>query len=104
MLLKKRLRGGILLYALFMAAIFTLLLQVYLERVLASQRQNQVQIQASQSRLMASLTADLADNKQGSFRFDQGQASYEVQGQKLIVTVQTKDTSHTYHYVKKDQK
>ena len=33
MLLKKQVRGGVLLYALFMAGIFTLLLHVYLERV-----------------------------------------------------------------------
>ena len=31
MLLKKQVRGGVLLYALFMAGIFTLLLHVYLE-------------------------------------------------------------------------
>ena len=104
MLLKKNLRGGILLYALFMAAIFTLLLQVYLERVVASQRQNQAQIQSSQARLMATLTADLADKEQGDMTFDQGRAHYEVKDQQLIVTVQTKDTNHTYHYVKKDQK
>ena len=41
MLLKKQVRGGVLLYALFMAGIFTLLLHVYLERVVASSRQNQ---------------------------------------------------------------
>ena len=39
MLLKKQVRGGVLLYALFMAGIFTLLLHVYLERVVASSRQ-----------------------------------------------------------------
>ena len=44
MLLKKQVRGGVLLYALFMAGIFTLLLQVYLERVVASSRQNQAQM------------------------------------------------------------
>ena len=43
MLLKKQVRGGVLLYALFMAGIFTLLLHVYLERVVASSRQNQAQ-------------------------------------------------------------
>ena len=52
MLLKKQVRGGVLLYALFMAGIFTLLLHVYLERVVASSRQNQAQMTSSQSRLM----------------------------------------------------
>ena len=50
MLLKKQVRGGVLLYALFMAGIFTLLLHVYLERVVASSRQNQAQMISSQSR------------------------------------------------------
>ena len=56
MLLKKQVRGGVLLYALFMAGIFTLLLHVYLERVVASSRQNQAQMISSQSRLMAEMT------------------------------------------------
>ena len=63
MLLKKQVRGGVLLYALFMAGIFILLLQVYLERVVASSRQNQAQIVASQSRLMAEMTMDLVDKE-----------------------------------------
>ena len=64
MLLKKQVRGGVLLYSLFMAGIFTLLLHVYLERVVASSRQNQAQMISSQSRLMAEMTMDLVDRKQ----------------------------------------
>lgn len=40
MILQKRLRAGVLIYALLMAAIFILLLQFYLDRVVANQRQN----------------------------------------------------------------
>lgn len=104
MLLKKQVRGGVLLYALFMAAIFSLLLQVYLERMVASQRQNLAQVQASQSRLMAQMTADLADKEAERVSFSQGQASYQVEGEQLVVTVQNKGQTRTYHFAKRKQK
>ena len=72
MLLKKQVRGGVLLYALFYGWHFTLLLHVYLERVVASSRQNQAQMTSSQSRLMAEMTMDLADKEAGAFSFSQG--------------------------------
>ena len=86
MLLKKQVRGGVLLYALFMAGIFTLLLHVYLERVVASSRQNQAQMISSQSRLMAEMTMDLADKEAGAFSFSQGTTTYEVKDKQVIVT------------------
>ena len=105
MLLKKQVRGGVLLYALFMAGIFTLLLHVYLERVVASSRQNQAQMTSSQSRLMAEMTVDLADKESGSFSFAQGSTTYEVKDKKMIVRVENEGHTKTYHYVKKeDQK
>ena len=95
----------VLLYALFMAGIFTLLLQVYLERVVASSRQNQAQIVASQSRLMAEMTMDLVDKEAGAFSFSQGTTTYEVKGKQVIVRVASKGQIKTYRYVKKqDQK
>ena len=105
MLLKKQVRGGVLLYALFMAGIFTLLLQVYLERVVASSRQNQAQIVASQSRLMAEMTMALVDKEAGSFSFSQGTTTYEVKGKQVIVRAASKSQIKTYRYVmKQDQK
>ena len=105
MLLKKQVRGGVLLYALFMAGIFTLLLQVYMERVVASSRQNQAQIVASQSRLMAEMTMALVDKKAGAFSFSQGTTTYEIKGKQVIVRVASKGQIKTYRYVKKqDQK
>lgn len=40
-LLKQQVKAGILIYALLMAAIFALLLQFYLGRVVAMERQHQ---------------------------------------------------------------
>ncbi|MBS6097739.1 MAG: competence protein ComG, partial [Streptococcus vestibularis] len=87
MLLKKQVRGGVLLYALFMAGIFTLLLHVYLERVVASSRQNQAQIVTSQSRLMAEMTMDLVDKEAVDFSFSHGTKAYEVKDKQVIVRV-----------------
>ncbi len=41
MLFMKKIKAGVLLYALFMSAIFSLFLQFYLNRVVATERQNQ---------------------------------------------------------------
>jgi len=102
MLLKKQVRGGVLLYALFMAGIFTLL-HVYLERVVASSRQNQAQMTSSQSRLMAEMTMDLADKEAGAFSFSQGTTTYEVKDKQVIVRVASKGQIKTYRYVKKQE-
>ena len=103
MLLKKQVSGGVLLYALFMAGIFTLLLQVNLERVVASSRQNQAQIVASQSRLMAEMTMALVDKKSGAFSFSQGTTTYDIKGKQVIVRVASKGQIKTYRYVKKQE-
>ena len=103
MLLTQQVRGGVLLYALFMAGIFTLLLHVYLERVVASSRQNQAQMTSSQSRLMAEMTMNLVDKEAGAFSFSQGTTTYEVKDKQVIVRVASKGQIKTYRYVKKQE-
>ena len=55
-LLMRQVRAGILLYAMLMAAIFALLLQFYLGRVVASERQHQAQLKHAQAYLMAEIS------------------------------------------------
>lgn len=86
-LLKRQVKAGILIYALLMAAIFALLLQFYLGRVVAMERQHQVQLSASQAYLMAELTKDLAKEDTGHLTFDQGVADYNFQDNQLQVVV-----------------
>lgn len=86
-LLKRQVKAGILIYALLMAAIFALLLQFYLGRVVAMERQHQVQLSASQAYLMAELTRDLAKEDTGHLTFDQGVADYNFQDNQLQVVV-----------------
>ncbi|MGT2907964.1 competence type IV pilus minor pilin ComGG [Streptococcus dentiloxodontae] len=100
MLLKKRLRGGILLYAILMAGLFSLLLQVYLDRSVAMERQSQAQLQASQSQLMAKMTLEMADAKSGQLSFSQGKSSYQKKDEFISVTVvMNNGQSYTYQYL-----
>lgn len=58
MLLKKRVRAGILLYALLMLAVFSLLLQFYLHRQEAESRLVQVARQETTAYIMAQMVLD----------------------------------------------
>lgn len=69
------------------AAIFALLLQFYLGRVVAMERQHQAQLSASRAYLMAELTKDLAKEDTGHLTFDQGVADYNFQENQLQVVV-----------------
>lgn len=102
MLLKKKVKGGVLLYALLMSAIFVLLLQFYLGRVLAVQRQNQAQTLSARAYLMAQLTADQADDKSGAVSYKQGRSTWIQKNDTLTVTVTLADgQSYQYHFFKK---
>lgn len=97
MLLRKRLRAGILLYALLMAAIFSLFLQFYLDRVIASQRQSQAQLRASQAYLLAQWTSQLVTDESGQLTYEQGRVSYHKEAGKLQLEVLLSDgQAYTY--------
>lgn len=87
MLLTKRLRAGILLYALFMAAVFALFLQFYVGRVKASHRVRQALYHQTQASLMAEMTKDQATEGSGGFQFDHGSSSYHRKDEQLFVEV-----------------
>lgn len=102
MLLKKRLKAGILLYALFMASIFALLLQFYVSRVEARSQIQVVQYQQAEAFLMAELTKTLADDEQGTYAFTKGSTTYAHHEDHLHVRVQLHSGPHySYHFYKK---
>lgn len=104
MLLKRRLKAGILLYALFMAAAFALLLQFYLSRVQAGNQVQTVQYQETQACLMAEMTKALADKEKGSYHFDQGSTNYSHQKNQLTVAVQLNSgQSYTFTLLKPER-
>ncbi|EMP69587.1 competence type IV pilus minor pilin ComGG [Streptococcus ratti] len=103
--LMKKVKAGVLLYALLMAAIFSLLLQFYLNRVLVTQRQNQLQLSASQAYLIAELTQDLAKENSGQFTFNYGSSIYQKENQKILIEVHLKSgQSYRYHFKKESAK
>lgn len=61
MILQKRVRAGVLLYALLMLAIFSLFLQFYINRQLAESRSFFAQKEGTKAYLMAELTMDQLD-------------------------------------------
>ncbi|HEM3538122.1 TPA: competence protein ComGG [Streptococcus suis] len=127
MLLKKKVKAGILLYALLMLAIFSLLLQFYLHRQEAESRLVQVARQETTAYVMAQMVLDkveqdlqvekivtgaevnekeanlITGSKQkedrGRVSFQEGQARYQLKGNKLLVTVElTSDGLYTYQF------
>lgn len=91
MLFQKRLEGGILLYALFLSAVFTLVLQVYLGRVRANTLLRQEQEAATTAYIMALVSQQKAlatsENRTGQLAFNHGQVSYQEEGSDLLVQV-----------------
>ena len=77
---KKQIEAGILLYALFMSAIFSLLLQFYLNRQVAERRI----LLASQHRIQAYAQAQLAidtwDREEKNMTFSTGRVDLEDGG------------------------
>lgn len=68
MLLRKRVKGGVLLHALLMLAIFSLLLQFYLNRQAAHHTNLLAQREASQAFIMAQLVKEEILEKQSTTR------------------------------------
>lgn len=105
-LLRRQVKAGILLYALLMAAIFALLLQFYLGRVVASERQHQAQIKSAQAYLMAEMSKDLADEESGQYQFDKGTVSYHYKDKLLVETVMLdskEEFQYTFYLPKKEK-
>ncbi|MGT2930006.1 competence type IV pilus minor pilin ComGG [Streptococcus dentasini] len=100
--LRKQVEAGVLIYALLMAAIFVLLLQFYLERLVANQRQNQALESNAQAYLMAQMIAKEASDSSGQYSFNQGKAIYQQGDQFLRVTVELSDGGrYTYDFPRK---
>ena len=85
---KKKVEAGILLYALLMAAVFSLLLQFYLNRQVSSQRLQLFNRERTEAYAMAVLTKATAKDDSGEMEFEQGKAVYRRQGKELEISSQ----------------
>lgn len=94
---KKQVEAGILLYALFMSAVFSLLLQFYLNRQVA---ERQILL-ASQKRIQAYAQAQLAvdtwDRKEKAMTFSTGRVDLEEKSGFANVSSHLQDGT-TYHF------
>lgn len=103
---KKKVEAGILLYALLMAAVFSLLLQFYLNRQVSSQRLQLFNRERTEAYAMAVLTKATAKDDNGEMEFEQGKAVYRKKGKELEIGSQL-SSGHAYSFTfvisKKDE-
>lgn len=104
MLLKGRVKAGVMLYALLLTAIFAQLLQFYLNQVLASQKQYQALLNNSKAYMMATLTNE-HHQKVGEQRFSEGIVTYQIikDKRKAKVTL-TNQEVYYYEFLVNDEK
>ena len=104
---KKKVEAGILLYALLMAAVFSLLLQFYLNRQVSSQRLQLFNRERTEAYAMAVLTKATAKDDSGEMEFEQGKAVYRKKGKDLEISSRL-SSGHSYSFTftisKKEEK
>ena len=74
---KKKVKAGVLLYAVTMAAIFSLLLQFYLNRQVAHYQDYALNKEKLVAFAMAKRTKDKVEQESGEQAFNLGQVSYQ---------------------------
>ncbi|MFS1663933.1 competence type IV pilus minor pilin ComGG [Streptococcus sp. zg-JUN1979] len=96
MILKGKVKAGILLYALLMSALFTLMLQFYLGRVIANERQQIAQEYASKAYLIALVAKD---NAKDTMVFEDAMVEINKAKGSYVVSVQLSgDKSYQYRF------
>ena len=107
MLKKKKVRAGVLLYALVMAGIFSLLLQFYLNRQVAHHQDYVLNKEKLVAYAMAKRTYERANSESGQLLFDVGKVSYRSDEKSFIAIVDTGKNQFEFHFPsqkKTDQK
>ena len=101
---KIKVKAGILLYALFMAAVFSLLLQFYLNRQVANQRLFQANRERAEAYALAVLTKETVTEESGQLTFDKGSTHYRRQGNILEVSSQlANQKSYSFYFENKKE-
>ena len=86
---KKKVKAGVLIYAVTMAAIFSLLLQFYLNRQVAHYQDYALNKEKLVAFAMAKRTKDKVEQESGEQAFNLGQVSYQNKKTSLVTTVHT---------------
>ena len=93
---KKKVKAGVLLYAVTMAAIFSLLLQFYLNRQVAHYQDYALNKEKLIAFAMAKRTKDKAEQESGEQVFNLGQVSYQNKKTSLVTTVRTPKSQYEF--------
>ena len=93
---KKKVKAGVLLYAVTVAAIFSLLLQFYLNRQVAHHRDYALNKEKLIAFAMAKRAKDKVDKESGEQTFNLGQVSYQNKKTSLVTTVHTPKSQYEF--------
>lgn len=93
---KKKVKAGVLLYAVTMAAIFSLLLQFYLNRQVAHYQDYALNKEKLIAFAMAKRTKDKVEKESGEVTFNLGQVSYQNKKTSLVTTVRTPKSQYEF--------
>ena len=93
---KQKVKAGVLLYAVTMAAIFSLLLQFYLNRQVAHHRDYALNKEKLVAFAMAKRTKDKVEKESGEQTFNLGQVSYQNKKTSLVTTVHTPKSQYEF--------
>ena len=95
---KRKVRAGVLLYALVMAGIFSLLLQFYLNRQVAYHQDYALNKEKLVAYAMAKRTYEKAGSDSGQQSFNVGKASYRSDEKGFTTTVDTGKYQFEFHF------
>ena len=95
---KKKVRAGVLLYAVTIAGIFSLLLQFYLNRQVAHHQDYALNKEKLLAFAIAKRTYEKVNSESGEQSFDVGKASYRNDEKGFITTVDTGKNQFKFHF------
>ena len=95
---KKKVRAGVLLYALVMAGIFSLLLQFYLNRQAAHHQDYVLNKEKLVAYAMAKRTYERANSESGQLLFDVGKSTYRNDEKFFTTTIDTGKNKFEFHF------
>ncbi|ASB95765.1 competence type IV pilus minor pilin ComGG [Streptococcus equi] len=84
---KRRVKAGVLLYALLMASVFLLLLQAYLSHISQLHQEYQAQMDYAKAQLIAEMVYQEQPSGDGQIAFNCGQVSYKSHKQRFIIEI-----------------
>ena len=93
---KKKVKAGVLLYAVTIAAIFSLLLQFYLNRQVANHRDYALNKEKLVAFAMAKRTKDKVEQESGEQVFNRGQVSYQNKKTSLVTRIRTPKSQYEF--------